>query len=57
MSKTEHDPKPVADMDVTLCSVCFEKLRRKGDGWEHFGEDQPWEPMTLGPFEAQGEEQ
>ena len=43
-------PTPVSTaMPVTLCSTCTEKLRRTKDGeWEHFGQDQPYEPFVVG---------
>ena len=45
----EHEPIPVAEISfVSLCAICFEKIRRtRGDHWEHFGMDTPWEKMEL----------
>lgn len=46
-----HEPQPVPVPDsvpVSICVVCTEKVRRVEGGWEHFGADQPWEPMTIG---------
>ena len=44
----EHEAMPVADMPVSLCGVCMEKVRRGPDGqWEHFGEDVPYEPEEI----------
>jgi hypothetical protein len=50
VSAVEHIPEPVGtvgDAPVSLCAVCFEKIRQLPDGsWEHFGQDKPYEPMT-----------
>jgi hypothetical protein len=49
MTTDEHEPQPIAtSMLISQCSVCSEKVRKLPDGsWEHFGEDQPYETITI----------